>query len=336
MTAVAPVALEITTGRKNGGGQITAGRNHRPRGYDLDYRPHRKTRILLGQVEEVLAGYVDYLPLSVRQIFYRLVGQYGYEKTENAYARLSEALVRARRAKMIPFATIRDDGIVTIENTFYRGIADFQDETARRIRAYRRDRQEAQLQFIELWCEAAGMLPQLARVAARYSVPVYSAGGFSSLSGNYAIRTRGLGRSVPTVILHVGDFDPSGESIFTAMTEDAAAFVEADRVIGLQRIEAERVALTAGQVDRYQLETAPPKATDKRSKNWNGGTCQLEALAPNQLANIVVAAIESYMDAETYDVQIAREDRERAELLALPPGESAPAFPWISDDEACS
>ena len=43
---------------------------------------------LLGQVEAVLDEYADYLPLTVRQIFYRLVGAYGYEKTERAYARL--------------------------------------------------------------------------------------------------------------------------------------------------------------------------------------------------------------------------------------------------------
>ena len=55
------------------------------------------------------------LPLTVRQIFYRLVGAHGYDKTEQAYARLGEHLNRARRAGLIEFDAIRDDGITFAE-----------------------------------------------------------------------------------------------------------------------------------------------------------------------------------------------------------------------------
>ena len=61
----------------------------------------------------VLDEYEDYLPLTIRQIFYRLVGAHNYEKTERAYARLCEHLNRARRARIIPMASIRDDGGVS-------------------------------------------------------------------------------------------------------------------------------------------------------------------------------------------------------------------------------
>jgi hypothetical protein len=73
---------KITAGRENG--------RSRPRGY-ADWRPQAKTRGLLAAVEAVLAEYEDYLPLSVRQVFYRLVAMYSYEKTERAYNRLGEA-----------------------------------------------------------------------------------------------------------------------------------------------------------------------------------------------------------------------------------------------------
>lgn len=303
---------EITAGRENG--------RRRPRGYDLDYNPHGKTRLLLGYVEEVLEEYNDHLPLTVRQIFYRLVGKYEYPKDDNAYDRLVEALVRARRAKMIPFGAIRDDGIVTVENTYYTGIEDFHDETGRRAKGYRRDRQEGQPQYVELWCEAAGMLQQLDRVARVASVPVYSCGGFGSLTGNYAIARRALARDVPTVVLHVGDFDPSGVSIFESMAEDAAAFVAADRVIQTQSITAVRVALTAKQIEEYELPTAPPKKSDLRSKKWSGETCQLEALAPDVLANIIEDAIARWLDRDEYTAVVEQEREDRSELLALPAG----------------
>lgn len=290
----------------------------RPRGY-ADWRPHRKTRELLQRVEEIIFAYEDFLPLTVRQIFYRLVATHGYDKTEAAYKRLCEHLVRARRAKLIPFAAIRDDGVVTYSSKWHDGPEAFWDETGERIKTYRRDRQVGQRARVELWCEAAGMAPQLAQVADHYSVPVFSAGGFCSLTAIRSIAKRALDRDVPTVLLHVGDLDPSGESIFDALAADAVAFVRADRVIETLDIEAVRVALTADQVEEYGLETAPPKDTDSRARRWRGETCQLEALAPDLLAEIVREAIEDRLDLDLLARQIDAEDHDRIQLgRALP------------------
>jgi hypothetical protein len=102
----------------------------RPKGYAA-WRPHNKTVRLIKQVQQVLDEYRDHLPLTARQIFYRLVGVHGYPKTEDAAKRLNEHLVRARRAKMIPFDHIRDDGISLMshahyadENAFYKDVHD--------------------------------------------------------------------------------------------------------------------------------------------------------------------------------------------------------------------
>jgi hypothetical protein len=81
----------------------------RVRGF-APWTPRASTEQLLAQVDLVLAEYVDHLPLTLRQIFYRLVGAYAYEKTEQAYERLCEHLNRARRARRISMDVIRDDG----------------------------------------------------------------------------------------------------------------------------------------------------------------------------------------------------------------------------------
>jgi hypothetical protein len=49
--------------------------------------PRGHTLRLLDQVRAVLGEYEDYLPLTIRQIFYRLVGAHNYEKEERAYER---------------------------------------------------------------------------------------------------------------------------------------------------------------------------------------------------------------------------------------------------------
>ena len=64
------------------------------------------------------------------------------------------------------------------------------------------------------------MVPQAERVAHFYGIAVYSAGGFDSTTIKQAVAQRVLTRDRPTLVLHVGDHDPSGLSIF-----DAAATV---------------------------------------------------------------------------------------------------------------
>ncbi len=167
------------------------------------------------------------------------------------------------------------------------------------------------------------MAPQLARVADYFSVPVFSSGGFASLTAVRLIAERALERDVPTILLHVGDYDPSGESIFSSIASDAAAFVEADRIINTLHIVPIRIALTAEQVIEYQLPTAPAKASDSRSGNWTGGTCQLEALAPDELAMIIATEIESLFAIDVLERQILREhDDVNGLLRALPRGQA--------------
>lgn len=311
----ATIENQITAGRENG--------RKRPRGYAA-WRPQAKTRALLEQVEEIFVMYEDFLPLTVRQVYYALVGNYDYAKTDNAYERLCEHLVRARRARVIPFDWLRDDGVVVAQHRWFDGPADFWDHVGHQARGYERDKQAGQPVYVELWTEAAGMMPQLARVAERYSVPVYSCGGFASLPAVRQIVDRAYQRNVPTVLLHVGDLDPSGEAVFEHIVEDASEFLADDRIIQTQEIIAERVALKSWQVTEFGLPTSPAKSTDSRSAKWKGGTCQVEALPPNVLANLVAGSIEKYLNldllAEHEDAELA----ERVQLLrALPSGEEA-------------
>ena len=303
----------------------------RPKGY-ASWNPRAETLAVIRDVQSVLHEYRSHLPLTVRQIFYRLVGQYGYDKTEQAYGRLAEYLVRARRAQMIPFSSIRDDGTVGGGGGGYESVQDWIEVTKADAEAYRRDRLDGQPRAIELWCEAAGMVPQLQRVASPYSVPVYSTGGFSSVTVTHEIAQRALAQRRPTVFLHVGDFDPSGESIFEAMGTDAKSFVRSklysrlgdEDVLWLSRPAPEgapdlilkRVALTEEQVEEHGLPTAPPKASDSRSRNWVGDTCQAEALPPDLLAGIVEEAVLGELDDSILQELLATEEDERAELLA--------------------
>ena len=87
-----------------------APRTTRPRGF-AEWKPSPDSAAVVRMIQDVLHEYEDHLPLTMRQIFYRLVATRGYEKTEAGYKKLGEIGNRARRARLIPFADIRDDGV---------------------------------------------------------------------------------------------------------------------------------------------------------------------------------------------------------------------------------
>jgi hypothetical protein len=172
--------------------------------------PKADTLALLDQVRGVLDEYEDYLPLIIRQIFYRLVGAHEYEKTERASERLIEHLNRARRARMIPMDVIRDDGGVISKPDCWESAEHF----LRTVRAMANDfklvRGAGQKSRQVVICEAAGMVPQLERVAHPLGATVMSGGGFDSLTDKHKFAAELADHDRPTEVLHIGDHDASG------------------------------------------------------------------------------------------------------------------------------
>jgi hypothetical protein len=312
----------------------------RPKGY-APWRPHKKTSRLIMQVKEILKEYEDHLPLTNRQIFYRLVAAYGYPKTENFAKSLGDHLTRARRAKMIPFEHIRDDGISLMDHAHFADENAFYKHVREEGNAYKRDKLVRQGLDIRVYCEAAGMMPQLERVCEPYSIPVYSCSGFDSVSAKYQLSTSCwqsfVYRGRRTVILHLGDHDPSGESIFNhGLVQDVHAFLAQDVPHKDPRevCDFERVALTQEQVLRLGLETTPPKDTDSRTANWTGsGACQLEALPPSTLAELLESAIRRRLDMAIYAEDLKAEEEERRRITKALPAASEAREPEENRDE---
>jgi hypothetical protein len=275
------------------------------------WRPRAKSLALLDEVHAVLGEYRQHLPLTIRQIFYRLVGAYGYDKTERAYDRLGELLNRARRAGEVPFDAIRDDGIEMRLPTAWRDAAHLIDTMRSSVAAFRLDRQRGQPRRLVIAVEAAGMLPQIERIARPYGIAVQSSGGFDSLTAKYGMAGF-LGECAAAEVLHIGDHDPSGVHVFASLAEDVRAIC---RDLGhAVEIAFTRLAVTPEQITQLGLPTAPPKPTDRRS--FEGEAVQAEAIPPDVLATIVHEAIERRLDHAALDLVLAAEQRAKGELLA--------------------
>lgn len=173
------------------------------------------------------------------------------------------------------------------------------------------------------------MMPQLNHVLEDYSIPVYSCSGFDSLSAKYDLKEwchdTLYYRGRQPVVLHLGDFDPSGESIFEVIRDDVRAFLEADIPhVGPGEFVFRRIALTPELIEEYQLPMSPAKASDARSKRWVGETCQLEALPPDALASVLRAEIEEHwLDRDLLAADRAEEEITQRKILRALPGDAA-------------
>ncbi len=282
------------------------------RGYLPDYHPNAKGRSVLAIVLSVLDDYRDHWPLTIRQVFYRSVAAHGYPKTQRKYLDLCRYISTFRRAGLVPWSAIRNDSGTAETPNHYRDADEFLALVRRAADAYTKDRLALQQVSIEVWCEAAGMVPQLVRVAAPYSIPVYSSGGFDTLTAKYDL-VRRAENALPkrTVVLHFGDHDPSGEALFNVLAEDVNAFLSPHGA------DFRRVALTRDQVEEYDLPTDLAKKLDTRTASWMGHTCQLEALPPDMIASLLQQAILDILDSALLAKAARAEKRERATLRRL-------------------
>ncbi|MCX4885964.1 hypothetical protein [Streptomyces sp. NBC_00847] len=299
-----------TAGRNTVSGRTY--RRTRPRGF-ADWSPKPDTLALVDQVRAVLDEYRAHLPMTARQVFYRLVGAFQYPKEEKAYDRLQETLNRARRARLIPMDAIRDDRAASAGHSFgYNSPAEFWASVRASASYYSRPLDEGQPRAVEVWIEAQGMMPMIAEVTRQYGVVVYCSGGFESVCAKHDAAARIAYREVPTTVLSIGDYDPSGLSILDAAAEDVAAFVAE---LGGTPPTVKRLAVTEEQITRYALETAPQKATDRRG-DLMFRTVQAEAISPTLLTDLVRAGVEEAVDLRALERVRARAERERQRVVA--------------------
>lgn len=308
------------------------------RGY-AKWNPKPETLYWVHQVSKVLDEYEDYLPITLRQVFYDLVSR-GYEKSEEAYGRLGTWVARARRAQMLPFDAFSDEQGRAHEVMAWASADGFWEDVEENFEHYRRHRMNGQPIRVEVWSEATGIGKQLQRVAWRYGIPVYISRGYTSVTNIHALAERAMKFDGHTVILHIGDYDPSGVGLFESLGEDVTAFVAQKRAWADREVVEDgrvildklrdsgpwvrtvRVALTPEQIDEHGIETAPPKpaprrgagskkGTDSRSASWVGESAQAEALPPDLLAQIVAEAIEAELDMDRFREEVAKEDADK-------------------------
>jgi ParB/Sulfiredoxin domain len=280
----------------------------------------------LEAVQEVLNERRNYWPLSDRQVHYALLNdsplrhsskpRSRYANTRQSYQDLTDLLTRARIEGTIPFAAIADETRPVVTWCVHRDPSTFlREQLDGFLTGYFRDLLQAQPNHVEVVAEKNTITPICRLVCMDYCLPLTSGRGYCSLPPRHemAQRYRKSGKET-LVLLLVSDFDPDGEEI-------AHSFARSMRDdFGIARIHPIKVALTADQVEEFEL---PPlmkakKGSSNRAKfvrSHGEHVWEVEALPPEQLQVILDEAIRSVLDLKAFNREV-KSEREDAGHLA--------------------
>lgn len=261
------------------------------------FRP--KTLSIIQKANEIISEYD--MPLTVRQIYYRFVGEGLIENSLKSYKSLANILCEAREQGYIHYSKIIDRNREPIKSSSWSSPKSFFD-TVRK--AYRKNLNESQSNFIEVWIEKQALTGVFQPITEKYDLTLCVGRGYPSLSALYESSKRLKKTEKDIHILYFGDFDPSGEDIYRDIQ---------DRLMQLFSINAnfQKIALTPEDIDAYKLPPAPAKRTDTRARNFiqahGDMAVELDALPPDILTQKIKNSIEAKLDMTIFDQAIEQE-----------------------------
>lgn len=265
---------------------------------------------------DVVSRLRDYLPLTLRQIFYQMVAALYIPNTQSQYKSLSAALARARKEGLIPWGVIEDRTRPLYGNVGWQDAQEFLELLMEGADSrYQRNLMRGQPCYIELFVEKQALVTPFSRAAEKYHLFVNMGRGYSSVTVLKRMADR-LGYAeddgYEALVLAFSDLDPSGVDLVDNLSRQFWDF-------GIGP-EVKRIALTKAQIEEYDLPHNPEalKMTDSRAMMFlalhGQYAVELDALDPPTLEDMVHGAVEERLDMALFEGEVAREEEEREEI----------------------
>ncbi|MDZ4847764.1 MAG: ParB N-terminal domain-containing protein [Pirellulaceae bacterium] len=286
-------------------------------------------------------------PLTVRQVHYRLLNfpplrhlskpHSTYRNDRKSYQDLCNLLARARLVGSVPWSAIADETRPVTGTRYCADAAQFIDRQSNWfLRGYRRDLLQSQPDHIEMVAEKLTVQGIIAPIANQYTLPLTIGRGYCSLDPRRAIAERYEASGKDRLILLVAsDLDPDGDSI----CESFARSIRDD--FQIDEIHCIKALLTFGQVSQWQL--SPNMMTAKktssqypayRRKYGSDAVYELEAVEPSRMQASLKETIESVLDIDAFNSELAEEKRDATKLSAIKASvsEHLASMDWGRDD----
>jgi len=255
--------------------------------------------------------------LTLRQLYYQFVARGLLANTDKNYNKLGNIVSDARRAGLIDWNAIED------RTRFLRKLSSWdkpQDilETARD--SYHRDLWANQNKRLEVWIEKDALVGVIEAICQENDIPFFSCRGYVSDSEMWATAYRRILRydkgGQDTIILHLGDHDPSGIDM-TRDIEDRLNLFSGYRT----NLEVRRIALTMEQIEEQSPPPNPAKMTDSRYAKYvleyGDESWELDALEPQFISNLIRDEVDFEKDEEKWEEAYNQQEAERKQIDEL-------------------
>jgi hypothetical protein len=278
-------------------------------------------------------------PCRVRAIHYQLFILKLIPSMGDAEAKkVSRLTTLAREMGLLPWEWITDN------TRAEEGVATWDDPEAyaRTVQfAYRRDKWQAQPKYIIIWSEKGTVEGTIRPVLRKYELPLQTLHGWSGATPIWDMAQANLDRHQKTLILYIGDYDPSGlymsevdlpQRLYRYSSGDPSNKdvnpARARRELAKLGLEIRRVALLKADTRALGRSLAFP-ASDKGPKedsqgdsrydwfvrNYGHWCWELDALDPNILRRRLEDAILAELDREAWDRYVAVERLEKEAII---------------------
>ncbi|WP_144376815.1 hypothetical protein [Paenibacillus sp. FSL A5-0031] len=271
----------------------------------------RESLALIHKVNEIINEYISRgYSLSLRQVYYQLVARDIIPNTERSYKNLGTLVSDARISGLIDWDAIEDRTRNLRGNSHWNTLGDIMYSTARSF-AY--DKWADQDYHVEVWVEKDALVGVVGTICDQLDISYFSCRGYVSqtemwVAAQRLVRKYDEGKE--TIIIHLGDHDPSGID----MTRDIEARLNTFESFPLVR----RVALNMDQIEQYLPPPNPTKLTDTRATSYIsefGYECwELDALDPQVMEQIIETNVSEFLDIKRFNAAAAREKEAKATL----------------------
>jgi hypothetical protein len=248
-----------------------------------------------------------YWPLTLRQIYYRLVAAQVIENSRSNYTMLSKLVKWMRIDDRLPWRALEDRSRRVSSKRGFESVTEFvEQEVDSFLTGYSRCLVQNQGKYIEVWSEKDALMSVFEKTVYPYCIRAVVCKGYQSITfiaDFYKRAEQAIMKGQQPVVLYFGDLDPSGVQMLEATIETLQDELD------LYGVEFKRVALNPEHIERYQLPSDPEaaKVTDPRYKKYveKYGTVavELDAVHPETLQTLVKAAIQSELDMDLFEAQ---------------------------------
>ena len=252
-------------------------------------------------IEEYAAQGFD---LTLRQLYYQMVARGYIENSLRSYKNFGNVVNDARLAGLIDWGHIVDRTRNFRANGHFRNPGDIMRAA---VNSYQVDKWERQPFRVEVWVEKEALEGVIDRACRPLDVPYFACKGYTSQSEMWAAARRLIkwrDRGQTSIILHLGDHDPSGID----MSRDI--FDRLDLFAG--EMQVDRLALNWNQVEQYNPPPNPAKLEDSRADayiaRFGMSSWELDALEPTVIADLIGDAVAQFRDPDLWAEAVAQEE----------------------------